>query len=195
LGHSNTEQIEINLAFGRNAYSCELVPTIDDSLVFAQETCYWHGSGFPTPYVVDLGSGHKESRLPQEAEKFKGKIASHVLESIKGWIVYHFHDTSDSSQLKKTNNINDNIYLRNDAGNLAAFLYRLKNDSLPHYNLIRAHIRMVAPFFDDFILRPLPENEEKIRLEWMEKGSDYPFPGYHLSDGTLRFICLATLRS
>ncbi len=32
-----------------------------------------------------------------------------------------------------------------------------------------------------------------IRLEWREKGSDFPFQAYHLSDGTLRFICLATL--
>jgi predicted ATPase len=29
-------------------------------------------------------------------------------------------------------------------------------------------------------------------LEWRQKGSDFPFQAYHLSDGTLRFICLAT---
>src|SRR5260370_7569527 len=52
---------------------------------------------------------------------------------------------------------------------------------------------MVAPFFDDFILRPVPENQTKIRLEWKERESDYPFLAHHLSDGTLRFICLATL--
>jgi predicted ATPase len=59
--------------------------------------------------------------------------------------------------------------------------------------MIRDTIRMIAPFFDDFILRPLPENENKIRLEWREQGSDYPFLAHHLSDGTLRFMCLATL--
>jgi predicted ATPase len=32
-----------------------------------------------------------------------------------------------------------------------------------------------------------------IELEWFEEGEDMPFKAYHLSDGTLRFICLATL--
>ena len=62
-----------------------------------------------------------------------------------------------------------------------------------HYEAIRDTVRLVAPFFDDFLLRPHPENENMIRLEWREKGSDFPFQAYHLSDGTLRFICLATL--
>lgn len=32
-----------------------------------------------------------------------------------------------------------------------------------------------------------------IELEWIEKGSDLPFKASYLSDGTLRFICLATV--
>ena len=36
-------------------------------------------------------------------------------------------------------------------------------------------------------------NPEKIRLEWEEHGSDTFFDTSALSDGTLRFICLATL--
>jgi len=31
-----------------------------------------------------------------------------------------------------------------------------------------------------------------IQLEWLQKDSDYPFRPSQLSDGTLRFICLAT---
>jgi predicted ATPase len=30
-------------------------------------------------------------------------------------------------------------------------------------------------------------------LEWREEGKDIPFKASHLSDGTLRFICLATV--
>jgi predicted ATPase len=52
---------------------------------------------------------------------------------------------------------------------------------------------MVAPFFDDFRLRPSPINSDKIQLEWREKGSDAYFNAHMLSDGTLRFICLVTL--
>jgi predicted ATPase len=51
-------------------------------------------------------------------------------------------------------------------------------------------IRLVTPFFDDFILKP--NKNEKVRLRWRQKGSDYPLKPQHLSDGTLRFICLTT---
>jgi predicted ATPase len=39
----------------------------------------------------------------------------------------------------------------------------------------------------------LRSNEEKIRIEWRERGSDSYFNANQLSDGTLRFMCLATL--
>jgi predicted ATPase len=58
---------------------------------------------------------------------------------------------------------------------------------------IEEHIRLVAPFFDQFMLAPGKLNEKKIKLEWRQKGSDAYFDAYSLSDGTLRFICLATL--
>ena len=52
---------------------------------------------------------------------------------------------------------------------------------------------MVAPFFRDFKLRPKKNNgDEIIDLEWEQKDSDYPFHASQLSDGTLRFIALAT---
>ena len=50
-----------------------------------------------------------------------------------------------------------------------------------------------SPFFENFVLAPSKLNPEKIRLEWKEKGSDEYFNASALSDGTLRFICLATL--
>jgi predicted ATPase len=54
-------------------------------------------------------------------------------------------------------------------------------------------VRLVAPFFGDFDLRPSRLNPDKIRLEWHEKGSDMYFNAHALSDGTLRFICMVTL--
>jgi predicted ATPase len=53
-------------------------------------------------------------------------------------------------------------------------------------------VRLAAPFFDDFKLRPVPTNPDFIQLEWRQKDSDYPFLANQLSDGTLRFLCLAT---
>jgi predicted ATPase len=55
-------------------------------------------------------------------------------------------------------------------------------------------VQSVAPFFEHFVLKPSRLNEEIIQLEWKEKGfQDSYFNAFHLSDGTLRFICLATL--
>ena len=52
-------------------------------------------------------------------------------------------------------------------------------------------IQRVAPYFQDFIFQP--EANDLIRLRWKHKGSDDYFDATMLSDGTLRFICLATL--
>jgi predicted ATPase len=54
-------------------------------------------------------------------------------------------------------------------------------------------VRQVAPFFDDFLLEPLALNPDKIKFEWKHVGTNDYFDASSLSDGTLRFIALATL--
>jgi len=54
-------------------------------------------------------------------------------------------------------------------------------------------VQRVAPFFNDFLLAPTELNREYIKLEWRHKKSDQNFDASSLSDGTLRFIVLATL--
>jgi predicted ATPase len=95
--------------------------------------------------------------------------------------------------MKKTADINDNRYLRQDGSNLAAFLYYLREKHQTSYSLIRRTVQRVAPFFDDFQLEPQKLNPEKIRLEWRHKGSEAYFDAPALSDSTLRFMALATL--
>ena len=112
---------------------------------------------------------------------------------MRRWRLYHFHDTSRSAVVKQIHGVNDNEYLREDARNLAAFLYRLKNHHEAHYKRIVKTVQLVAPFFGDFHLRPTVDNKEKIQLEWTEAGQDIPFFASALSDGSLRFICLATV--
>jgi predicted ATPase len=59
--------------------------------------------------------------------------------------------------------------------------------------LIRDTVRLIAPFFNDFKLRPKKRRgDQQLELEWEQVGSDYPFHCSQLSDGTLRFIALAT---
>jgi predicted ATPase len=112
---------------------------------------------------------------------------------MRSWRLYHFHDTSSTAAVKQIHGINDNEYLRGDASNLAAFLYRLKVHEPECYLQIVTTIKMVAPFFGDFHLRPTLDNRAKIQLEWTERGQDVPFNASALSDGTLRFICLTVV--
>lgn len=194
FGIKETPQIEISIRFGDNGYDLVLEPDAEGGFIFAGETLYSKGSydGVAQPRQ---GSGHKESRLRREAESgTSGKIASYCNGAIAGWKVYHFHDTSDTAVVKRLGSVHDNAYLRPDASNLAAFLYHLKQAFPEAYGQIRKVVRLAIPFFDDFVLTPnkLPTEEEQIRLLWKQKESDYPFWPSQLSDGSIRFICLAT---
>ncbi len=89
--------------------------------------------------------------------------------------------------------VQHNEYLEADASNIAPFLLSLKNEHPDYYNEIINAIKLVAPFFDNFILKSRAQgSKEEVNLSWKQKASDYPLQPYHFSDGTLRFICLAT---
>lgn len=185
FGRKKTEKLSAELDFGNNGYNFVLEPTLDNRLMFAAENFGWNMGGSRS-----IGTGHFESKINEGTGTL---IDHHVLPAIKSWRVYHFHDTSDSAPLKQLQGINDNAYLRPDARNLAPFLFLLKNQSAVHYERIVKTIKLVAPFFGDFHLRPNPANKDQIELEWTEQGEDIPFKAHLLSDGTLRFICLATV--
>ena len=194
FGEKTTDQIELELRFGANGYFCVWSPTADGSLFFNREQGLFWGDYKQDVHRTPLGAGHKESKLPEAARKAPKGVPGYVMDSLQSWRLYHFHDTSDSAKVKKMGEINDNLFLRSDASNLAAFLFLLRESQTgSYYEAIRDTIRQVAPFFDEFMLRPDPMAKGKIRLEWREKGSDFPFRASHLSDGTLRFMCLATL--
>jgi predicted ATPase len=115
------------------------------------------------------------------------------MQNVRDWVVYHFHDTSETSPPKLTQDVDDDRVLRPDAGNLAAFLYRLQQQWPDEFRRITEHIQRIAPFFAEFRLAPLAARPDKIKLEWRHRDSDAYFDGASLSDGTLRFICLAAL--
>lgn len=184
-GRKRTPQMSAEMYFGNNGYKLALEATQSNTMIFARESFYWNVGG-----DFSLGSGHAETRSGSGQQR---NIANYVVPSVKSWIVYHFHDTSDSAPMKQPCALNDNAWLRPDGANLAAYLYRLREQYPGHYQRIVDTVRLVAPFFSDFQLRPNPLDPNSITLEWHEKGSDFPFLGHHLSDGSLRFICLATV--
>ena len=118
-------------------------------------------------------------------------FATYVRPAVAGWRVYHFHDTSPSAAVRHGQAVRDNNRLKPDASNLAPFLRRLREQHPAPYRRIVDTIRLAAPFFGDFVYRRSPE---AVDLEWSESGDpDTVLGPRQLSDGTLRFICLATL--
>jgi len=107
--------------------------------------------------------------------------------------LYQFHDTGNFSPFYQTSQLDDNRSLRANGGNLAAYLYLLSKRHREAYELIRKTVQQAAPFFDDFQLAPLALNPGTIKLEWRHVGSDDYFDASGFSDGSLRFIALATL--
>lgn len=192
-GRRTTPELNAELYFGKNGYFFSLVPTVDNRLIFSQEVFWFDGSYWPTQRPI--ASGQAESLAPAQllAGSTHEKLARYIVPAIQSWRVYHFHDTSDAANVKRTGALNDNLFLRSDAGNLAAFLYRLQTHHRAEYDRIRDAVRLVMPTFDDFFLNPSRLAPNSIELEWREQGSDFPFLAHQLSDGTLRFICLATL--
>lgn len=187
-GTKVTSSFKGEVFFERNGYIFNLEPTQSEGFVFEQEELFFDGD-----YKLiknSLGSGHEETRI----HKVDNKVAQgYVVPALKSWIIYHFHDTSDTAKVKSVSALNNNVSLEMDAGNLASFLYKLKETSHIHYEGIVKAIQMIAPYFRDFYLRPDSFDENLIRLEWIGRESEQPFNGHQLSDGTLRFICLATV--
>lgn len=197
FGPKVTPQMEAHLEFevdnGVDTYVMRLFHAAGDTLVFADEGLSFLQTGFPRPKLVPLGSGHEETRIGQEAEKGDptAKVFRHLLNHCR---VYHFHDTSPTARVRQYCYIGDNRWLMPDAGNLAAFLLRLREENGGVvYKRIVTTIRLIAPFFVDFILEPAGPSKKDIILSWSDKGSDQVFGPHQLSDGTLRAMCLVAL--
>lgn len=190
FGLKHSDSLKGRIEFDKkNAYRFSLVPDALDDLFFEYEDAQFQGYGYPNWFTRTEGSTHSESTIQDKNYGIKG----HVNNFLQSFRVFHFHDTSNNAQIKLPCNINDNEYLKEDGGNLAAYLYFLQVQHPNEFKKIEMVVRSVAPYFDRFNLMPDRLNTEKIRLEWKEKNSDSYFNAKHLSDGSLRFIALATL--
>jgi predicted ATPase len=180
LGPKITPKLAAQLVFDEIAYRFELEPTADNGFVLSHEAISYKGNsrGF-------------DSRHP-EAATDRGPAWHSYLGMANKWVVYHFHDTSEFAGVRRDTETRLNRTLAHDASNLPAFLYGLRESYPRAYREIRDVVRLAAPFLDDFNLEPLLNDPNRIRLEWRQTDSDYVFGPHALSDGTLRFICLAT---
>ncbi len=198
FGTKGTQEIKIALSFRDelNGYQLTLKVDNNDNLFpLHEETTFWDKRKYSRPYSEYLSAmaGGKEAGISNST--LNKSTGAWIRNRLDRWRLYHVHDTSASSPLRKTARVDDSDYLRPDGSNLAAFLYRLKQTEkyASAYALIRKTVQRVAPFFDDFLLRPDHLAPEFIKLAWKHTGSDKYFGAATFSDGTLRFIALATL--
>lgn len=93
-GMKVTPEFSAHLKFGLNEYRFSLRAAADRSLFFSHESAPFHGPLYG--YTVnDQGSGHVESALVRKPVRSSSE--QWVVDTIQGWRVYHFHDTSPSA--------------------------------------------------------------------------------------------------
>ncbi len=185
-GPKVTPNIYVNLFFDLNGYEFQLAPTEDGFFLINDEKRHFHGLGGTE--TRNFRSGSFTSSLIDELHD---EATKHTYETIQSWKIYHFHDTSKEAGMRRLCDEAYNDKLYTDALNIAPFLLHLKEDHPEQYREIVSSIQLVVPFFDDFILKS--NKNEKLRLDWKQKGlNDFPMRPTQLSDGSIRFICLAT---
>ena len=76
---------------------------------------------------------------------------------------YQFHNTDDTSNFKKSRDVEDNNRLLPHGGNLAAILWRLEQKDARRYDYICRQIQRIVPNFERFAIE---ESYGKVMLRW-----------------------------
>ena len=139
------------------------------------------------PYNVQLETDFKESALITN----KNKTCKAIRLMLSNCKVYQFHDSSQEGPLRQPSTVDSAHYLQSMGNNLASFLYYLRQNYEESYERIVSYVRLVVPPFRDFYLEP---SNGYVSLKWVDtSANDYVFSADQFSDGSIRFIALATL--
>ncbi len=187
--HEIEAQLTIRSGSGENEYEFLLNFAASDTLIFSEERYRaFRGVGGEAVPWHSLGTGHHAPQLlSQLSEDYR---VSDILDLLQKIVVYQFHNTSATANIRTKWDAIDNFSLREDGANIAPFLFSLKREERRRYQSIVDHIRLFLPFFLDFEL--IPESGRLI-LAWRESNSDVIFDVSQASDGMLRAIALVTL--
>ena len=191
-GAKQTPFLEGNLTFtddknSVDTYKFKLTNAAPDRLIIVEESVQWHRKGEGKPYEVILDPNFKESSLADSDDK----VAKSIYWMLSYCKVYQFHDSSSEGPLRRACPVETSNYLQAFGNNLPSFLYFLREHYRDSYNRIVSYVRDVVPQFQDFYLEPIGTS---ISLRWKDcTPTDYIFNAHQLSDGSIRFIALATL--
>ena len=172
------------------AYEVHLRPNEQDKLFITSEISHYHDRDkYPDSYDNPIARNQFESGLADDTHR----TSREMLDILNAYRIYHFHDASPSSPPRRQSKRADSQYLKSNGSNLAAWLYHLKEMHSESFDLIESLVRQVSPFFGAFVLRTTDSAGLHIRLEWEARDRDDHFDVAAMSDGTVRFICLACL--
>lgn len=203
FGRKHTEVLKGKLIFSDNdisnyAYLFRLTPTKSGGLFIDYEASGVDVIVNDDDYNYHYYRNSEESEILDPSKHddywfiYKNKYLKEYFSDIQ---IFHFHDTSSASWLRKSCDVEDNKQLKSDGRNLPAVLYLLKQKHPIIYRRILKVVKSVAPFIEDFILEinGLSKNGNEIALRWIEKTDpESNFSAHQFSDGTLRFIALTT---
>lgn len=181
-GKKVTERIDITISEGKNSYSLAMLES-DGRLVIEHEKLFYYNN------ATDITKFKDEAQLKTYNGMKRGEYMKEYISQIRK---FHFHDTGQRSPFTNDCDVTNDSYVMYDNGNnLAAILYRIRNEQPVIYKRIVLVIQSIAPYFHDFYFQATEAN--KIRLQWQDKYSTMIYGPSDLSDGTIRFIALATL--
>ena len=192
-GSKLTQSISASLFFSGNnyedTYNFCLNYATPDRLIISTEEIEYSSRKYPNSKKIQLETDFRESAL---SKKSPNKTFSTIRRILSNCKVYQFHDSSQTASMRNSCPVDVNNYLLAEANNLAAFLYRIKDEFPENYQAIVSYVRMVVPQFYDFLLEP--NKAGYIMLKWTDdSASDYIFLPNQFSDGSIRFIALTTL--
>lgn len=190
-GSKTTPTLSATLKFetpsSYDLYSFSLTAAVPDRLILSSEDIEWKHGSDEKPFKPTLQSDFNESALVKSYEETEIVLRS-LLGSCK---VYQFSDSSVNSPMRQASSVDSAHYLQSEANNLASFLYFLKNNYPHSFRRISEYVRVVVPQFHEFYLEP---ERGYIYLRWMDdSANDYVLSVDQFSDGSMRFIALATL--
>ena len=219
-GRKCTAKMRFSMNFREHGYRFTVVPTTNDSVVLSKEALYYeHGStgwwqlresndAFSSMVTEAKGNplATEDGDLlltedgnvlvtETDGNSLDAICSKYIYDTIMSWKIYHFHDTSSTAPMRHYQSAEDNDTLRHDASNIAPFLFRLREEGMTEYRDILEACQIVLPYLKEFLLKEKVYDKakdiKKINLSWRTKSSDFPMQPHHLSDGSIRFICLA----
>ncbi len=190
-GSKITPVMSAKLTFSNSAcidtYEFSLTDAAPDRLIIKEEKIEWQKNDSNYSSRVYLEPNFKESALADS----KDSAARFIYKMLSCCKVYQFNDSSVDGPLRKACPVETANYLQGQGNNLPSFLYFLRENYKDSYSRIVDYVRDVIPQFEDFYLEPVGDY---ISLRWIDNSAtDYRFNVHQFSDGSIRFIALATL--